>query len=77
MNNVVMTNDELEFAIFCIENIAIHLNKNGSEVYKAFTEGSSLLYDYIISNYGVLHTQGKDYIIEDILNVAKELGVKI
>lgn len=72
-----MTEAELEFVIFCIENIAIYLGKNGNEVYKAFTESSSLLYDYIVANYGVLHTQGKDYIIEDILTVAKERGLKI
>ena len=67
-----MTEEKLEFAIFCIESIAIYLDKNGSGVYKAFTEDSSLLYDYIVASYEALHTQGKDYIIEDILTVAKE-----
>lgn len=72
-----MTEDELEFAIFCIENIAIYLGRNGSDIYKAFTKNSSLLYDYIVANYKALHTQGKDYIVEDILSVAKEQGIKI
>lgn len=72
-----MTKDELEFAIFCIENIAIYLNKNGHDVYKALVEDSSLLYDYVVANYCVFHTQGKDYIVQDILRIANELGVKI
>ena len=46
-------------------------------MYKAFTEGSSLLYDYIVASYKALHTQGKDYIIEDILTIAKEQKIKI
>jgi len=58
-------------------NVQRYLNKNGSQVYKAFTKDSSLLYDYIVANYSILHTQGKDYIIQDILHVANELGVKI
>ena len=29
---------ELEFAIFCIENIAIKLNISGQDVYKILTE---------------------------------------
>ncbi len=75
--NRINNADELEFVIFCIESIASYLNKNGSQVYKAFTKDSSLLYDYIVPNYSILHTQGKDYIIQDILHVANELGVEI
>ena len=67
----------LEFAIFCIENFAITLKKDGSEVYAALAETSSLLFDYILPNYNTLHTQGKDYIVNDILAAAKENGIII
>ena len=35
---------ELEFAVFCIENVAAKLGVNAERVYKAFTE-QSFLYD--------------------------------
>ena len=69
--------NSLEFAIFCIENIALKLKKDGSEVYTALAEKSSLLFDYILPNYDILHTQDKDYIVNDILAAAKERGIKI
>lgn len=61
--------DELEFAIFCIENVAIRLGVGGDLLYKAFTEKSNILYDYIVQFYDVLHTQSKEYIVDDILRV--------
>lgn len=68
---------ELEFAVFCIENIALKLHIDGERVFRALTEDSDILYDYIIPCYDALHTQGKEYILEDILTFAKEKGVCI
>lgn len=48
---------ELEFAVFCIENIAIRLEKNAEEVYKMLTEESNILSGYIIPEYEMLHTK--------------------
>jgi len=62
---------ELEFAVFCIENIAQKLGKSGNEVYKMLTEESDALDNYIIPCYDVLHTQGKSYIVDDILEACK------
>lgn len=67
--------DELEFAIFCIENIAIRLGVNAQSVYKDLTEKSNILYSHIIPEYEVLHTQSKSYIVEDIISLMKEKGV--
>lgn len=66
---------ELEFAIFCIENVAAKLGVGAEKVYDALTEKSDILNDYIIPEYGILHTQGKDYIVDDIIEVMKERGV--
>lgn len=63
---------ELEFAIFCIENIAIKLNISGQDVYKILTEETNILNDYIIPCYDALHTQDKNYIVDDIIRVMKE-----
>ena len=76
----VWDKNKLEFAIFCIENLAITLKtlkKDGREVYAALAETSSLLFDYILPNYNTLHTQDKDYIVNDILAAAKENGIII
>ncbi len=66
---------ELEFAIFCIENVASYLGKDAQEVYKLLTENSSILSSYIIPEYEILHTQSKEYIVNDIVDVMRERGV--
>ena len=67
----------LEYVLFCIEGIAKRLGKDGREVYQILTEDSDILNSYIVPSYDVLHTQGKDYIIEDILDVMKKRGLAI
>ena len=64
---------ELEFAIFCIENIATRLNVKAQKVYVALSEQTNNLKEYIIPEYEVLHTQGKDYIVDEIVEVMKEV----
>jgi hypothetical protein len=77
-NMVSIQNDrELEFAIFCVENTAIRLGTDAEKVYEALTEKSDILNSYIVPCYDILHTQDKDYIIDDILNVMKERGVAV
>lgn len=66
---------ELEFAIFAIENVAAQLGVSGDRVYRALTEDSSILNDYIIPSYDVLHTQGKEFIVSDVLNMMEKAGV--
>ncbi len=67
----------LEYVLFCIEGIAEKIGKDGSEVYRMLTEDSDILNSYIVPVYDVLHTQGKEYIVEDILDVMKKRGLKI
>ena len=68
---------ELEFAVFCIENVAAKLGVNAEYVYQAFTEKSDILNGYIVPEYEVLHTQSREYIVDEILDVMKERGVKV
>lgn len=68
---------ELEFAVFCIENVAKELGVNAERVYQALTEESNILNGYIIPEYDILHTQSREYIVRDILDVMKERGVHI
>jgi len=66
---------QLEFAVFCIENIAEFLDLNSDEVYKLLTEKSDILDNYIIPCYDALHTQGKEYIVNDIIEIVREKGL--
>ena len=67
---------ELEFAVFCIENVAAKLGVDAERVYQAFTEQSDILNGYIVPEYEVLHTQSREYIVDDLLDVMKERGGK-
>ena len=73
--NRIASSEELEFAIFCIENVASFLEKDAQEVYKMLTEESDILYNYIVPEYEMLHTQSKEYIVNDIIEIMKESGV--
>ena len=70
-----MNKNELDFTVFCIENIAERLNINGADVYDLLTNKSTLLDEYIIPNYDALHTQGKEYIVDDIVECMEKEGL--
>lgn len=74
---IIRNTQELEFAIFCIECVAERLGVGAERVYKAFTDQSDILFGYIVPEYDVLHTQGRDYIVDDLLEVMRERGVRI
>ena len=72
----ISNSNELEFAVFCIENIANAMNTAPEKVYDAL-EKSGLLSGYIAANYDILHTQSKEYITDDIIRVMREKGVSV
>ena len=67
-----MNTNELEFAVFCIENVSGYLGLAGDEIYKLLTEKSDILDNYIIPCFDSLHTQGKNYIVNDIVEIMRE-----
>ena len=73
----IKNSNELEFAVFCIENVAAKLGVNAERIYQIFTEESNILNGYIVPEYEVLHTQSREYIIADLLDVMKERGVEV
>ena len=70
-----ISREALAFAIFCIENLARRLSLPAPEVHRLLTQKSDLLYRYISPCYAPLHTQDKDYIVDDILGVMQRKGV--
>lgn len=73
----IKNSNELEFAVFCIENVAAKLNVNAERVYQAFAEKSNILNGYIVPEYEILHTQSREYIVNDLLDVMKERDVEV
>ena len=76
-DDTIKNSQELEFVVFCIENVAAKLGVNAEHVYQAFTEKSDILNGYIVPEYEVLHTQSREYIVDDLLDVMKERGVEV
>jgi len=72
-----MTPEHSFFSIFCIESISDELKISGIEIYKMLTEESDILDNYIIPNYDSLHTQGKDYIVNELIELMKIQGVHL
>ena len=66
---------QMEFTVFCIENLATDLAMDPTDVYDLLTMKSDILYSYIIPCFDSLHTQDRDYILEDIKQVMREKGV--
>lgn len=68
---------ELEFAVFCIENVAAKLGVGAERVYRAFTEKGDILHGYIVPEYETLHTQSREYIVDELLDVMNERGIEV
>lgn len=65
---------ELDFSIFILYSLANRWNKTPAAVYHILNS-TGILDNYIIACYDVLHTQGKEYLVEDITDYVKEKGV--
>lgn len=63
--------EELSFVLFCLDGLAKKLNLPTPEIYQKSKE-SGLLQDYIIEKYDILHTLGKEYLLDDLSGLMKE-----
>lgn len=68
-----MSVDQLDFVTFCIGNLSIRLNMPQKVVYIKLKE-SGILDDYIVQGYDVLHTFGKEYLMNDLIDYMQEKG---
>ncbi len=69
------SDDELRFVVFCIESLAEDMNVDPIIVHDALTKESNIVEQYIIPCYETLHTQGKEYIIDNLKEVMEERGI--
>ena len=66
--------NELSFSIFILYSLADKWNKTPATVYNILNS-TGILDNYVIAGYDMLHTQGKEYLVEDITEYAREKGV--
>ncbi len=55
-----------EFVVFSIENAAKKLGRSGADVYRALADCDGID-GFLYPSYDVLHTQGKDYIVDETI----------
>ena len=67
---------ELNFSIFVLYGLAEKWKKTPAAVY-AILNTTGILDNYIIAGYDMLHTQGKEYLVEDITDFVREKGVNV
>ena len=66
----------MEFITFAIGSVAERLQKSPSEIYKIFRQ-SNVIAGYLIPAYDVLHTFGRQDLVDDVLDFLQEKGVKL
>lgn len=67
---------ELTFVVFVLHALGQHWNMTTPEVYEILNT-TGILDDYIIKCYDVLHTLGKEYLVEDITDFVREKGIDV
>ena len=68
---------ELEFTVFCIEGLAERLKIEPWDAYDMLAKKTNLLHEYVIPGYDVLHTQDKEYIVNDLIEALKLKGIAV
>ena len=62
--------DKSYFVAFCIEQYKVHVKKNGAEIAKLFFNNG--VADYLNDNFEVLHTQSRQWLMEEIDDFLKQ-----
>ena len=71
-----MNRESFSFVIYMIHACANRWSKVPSEVYKLLQK-SGCIDNYLVPHYDILHTQGTDYIVEDIKEYLGIRGVRV
>lgn len=66
----------LEFVTFAIGSVAERLHKSPAEIYRIFKH-ANVIAGYLVPAYDVLHTFGRQYLVDDVLDYIQEKGVTV
>ncbi|EEA85463.1 DUF3791 domain-containing protein [Peptacetobacter hiranonis] len=64
---------EMDFVVYCVENLANYINEDSVKVFDLLDE-NELIEGYILKFYDILHTQGKVWIVEDLVEQLEKSG---
>lgn len=70
MSNLEYQNEQVYFLTFCIEQYKNFKNLDGKSVKDLFDKKG--VSEYLTKNYDILHTQGKQWLLDDIEDFIKE-----
>ena len=73
---LMLEKKELTFVVFILHALGQHWNMTTPEVYDILNS-TGILDDYVIKCYDVLHTLGKEYLVEDITEFVREKGIDV
>ena len=73
---LMLEKKKLTFVVFILHALGQHWNMTTPEVYEILNT-TGILDDYIIKCYDVLHTLGKEYLVEDITEFVREKGIDV
>lgn len=71
-----MNENILEFVTFAIGSVAERLHKSPAEIYQLFKQ-TDIISGYLVPAYDVLHTFGRQYLVNDVLDLMQEKGIKL
>lgn len=71
-----MEKNILEFVTFAIGSVAERVHKSPSEIYRLFKQ-LDVIDGYLVPAFDVLHTFSRQYLVEDVLDLLQEKGVKL
>lgn len=71
-----MDRESFSFVIYMIHACANRWRKVPSDVYKML-QNTGCIDNYLVPHYDILHTQGTDYIVDDIEEYLGIRGVKV
>lgn len=67
---------QLDFITYCVGNLADRLEMSAGKVY-GLLRAYNVLDGYILPCYDVLHTFGKDYLVDELIGVLRRKGAAI
>ena len=71
-----MNQDSFAYVVYMIHACADRWRKLPSDVYRTLKK-SGCIDQYLVPNYEILHTQGTEYVVDDIREYLNIRGVKI
>ncbi len=71
-----MNSKILEFVTFTIGSVAERVHKSPAEIYRLFKQ-ANVIAGYLVPAYDILHTYGRQYLVDDVMEFMQEKGAKL